>query len=111
MRIRRSRPCPSRTSKSDDTRDEALLQLLSARPRTLVWDDVKGTTLATLVAHVAAASETRSQIVLVSRRFFTAREAGVRAAAFEVKPLSHADTVALVHALQQRNGRRHFNPD
>ncbi len=85
-------------------RDGALAALLEAHPRTLVLDDVADTSLAPLVAR-AATSATRGRVVLVARRFFTARETGVRARAFEVKPLSREDAVALVRALEQARGR------
>ncbi len=85
-------------------RDAALAVLLEARPRTLVLDDVADTALATLVAE-AVARESPSRIVLVSRRFFTSREAGLRAKAFEVKPLAAEHAVALVRAMEQARGR------
>lgn len=88
----------------DDDLEKALAAMLRESPRTLVLDDVTDTSLAPMVAY-AAKQEEESRFVLVARRFFTSREAGLRAAAFEVKPLDREEAVALVHALEKARGR------
>lgn len=87
-----------------DDLEKALAAMLRESPRTLVLDDVTDTSLAPMVAYAAKQGE-ESRFVLVARRFFTSREAGLRAAAYEVKPLDREEAVALVHALEKARGR------
>lgn len=86
--------------------DDALGALLVSSPRTVVWDDIddRSPMLADMVRRFTAL-EGAARIVLVSQRFFTAREATVRAPTFEVKPLTHEDAVRLVHAVESARGR------
>ena len=85
---------------------DALFALLSSAPRTVVWDDLdeRSTALSPIVKRFAA-QEGPARLVLVSRRFITAREASLRAPVYEVQALSHDDAVALVRALEADRGR------
>lgn len=85
---------------------EALSVLLSSAPRTVVWDDLdeKSAPLAEIIRRFAA-HDGPARLVLVSRRFITAREAAFRAPTYEVTPLSHGDAVRLVRALEEERGR------
>ena len=95
----RPTPAPERVT-------EALAVLLSSAPRTVVWDDLdeRSAPLAELIRRFAIL-EGPARVVLVSRRFITSREAAFRAPVYEVKPLSHADAVALVRARERERGR------
>lgn len=86
--------------------DDALGALLTSAPRTVVWDDIddRSPMLAEMVRRFSVL-EGQARIVLVSQRFFTAREATLRAPTFEVKPLAHDDAVRLVHAVENARGR------
>jgi hypothetical protein len=85
---------------------DALSVLLSSAPRTIVWDDLdeRSAPLSEILRRFAA-HEGQARVVLVSRRFITAREAAFRAPVYEVEPLSHGDTVRLVRALEDERGR------
>ncbi len=95
----RPTPDPERVS-------DSLSLLLSSAPRTVVWDDIdeRSTSLIEIVRRFAA-REGPARVVIVSRRFVTAREASLRTPVYEVKPLSHADAVALVRVLEAERGR------
>jgi hypothetical protein len=85
---------------------DALSLLLSAAPRTIVWDDLdEHSGPLTEIVKRFAAHDGPARVVLVSRRFFTAREASLRAPVYELKALSHDDAVALVRALEADRGR------
>ena len=85
---------------------DALTVLLSNAPRTIVWDDLdeQSSPLLEIVRRFAS-HEGPARLVLVSRRFITAREAAFRAPAYEVLALSHGDAVRLVRALEAERGR------
>jgi hypothetical protein len=85
---------------------DALSVLLSNAPRTIVWDDLdeQSSPLLEIVRRFAS-HDGPARLVLVSRRFITAREAAFRAAAYEVHPLSHGDAVRLVRAIEAERGR------
>ena len=85
---------------------DALSVLLSTAPRTIVWDDLdeRSRTLGEMIRRFAS-HEGPARLVLVSRRFITAREAAFRAPAYEVLALSHGDAVRLVRALEDERGR------
>jgi len=94
---------PSRSGSEDDD----LVRLFATKPATLVWDDLTIETsrkLAPLVARFAA-QRCPSRIVLVSRRFVSAKEVGLRAPVFEVKPLEGDAAVELVRAVEAARGR------
>lgn len=85
---------------------EALSLLLSSAPRTLVWDDLdERSTALTEIVERFASHDGPARLVVVSRRFVTAREASLRAPVYELKPLAHEDAVALVRALEAERGR------
>ena len=85
---------------------DALSVLLSSTPRTVVWDDLdeRSATLAEVIRRFAS-HDGQARLVVVSRRLITAPEAALRAPAYEVLPLSHADSVSLVRALEAERGR------
>lgn len=85
---------------------DALSVLLSSAPSTIVWDDLdeRSAPLAEIIRRFAA-HDGPARVVLVSRRFITAREAALRAPVYEVQPLSHGDAVRLVRALEEERGR------
>jgi hypothetical protein len=85
---------------------DALSVLLSTAPRTIVWDDLdeRSSPLAEIIRRFAS-HDGQARLVLVSRRFITAREAAFRAPVYEVERLSHGDTVRLVRALEEERGR------
>ena len=85
---------------------DALSLLLSGAPRTIIWDDLdeRSAPLAEISRRLAA-HEGPARLVLVSRRFITAREAAFRAPAYEVLPLTRDDAVLLVRALEAERGR------
>jgi len=85
---------------------DALSVLLSSAPRTIVWDDLdeRSSPLSDIIRRFAS-HEGPARLVLVSRRFITAREAAFRAPAYEVLALSHGDAVRLVRALEAERGR------
>jgi hypothetical protein len=80
--------------------------LLSSAPRTVVWDDLdeRSSPLADRIRRFAS-HDGPARLVLVSRRFITAREAAFRAPAYEVQALSHGDAVRLVRSLEAERGR------
>ncbi|HEY8078082.1 MAG TPA: AAA family ATPase, partial [Labilithrix sp.] len=84
----------------------ALAELLARVPRTVVWDDLddRSKPFAQIVARVAA-MDGESRLVLVSRRFVSAREATFRAPTFAVEPLRREDAVRLVRALEDERGK------
>jgi tetratricopeptide (TPR) repeat protein len=85
---------------------DALSVLLSSTPRTVVWDDLdeQSAPLAELIRRFAA-HDGPARLVVVSRRLLVAPAAALRAPAYEVLPLSHADAVRLVRALEEERGR------
>lgn len=87
--------------------EEELVRLLASAPAALVFDDVDVDSprkLAPLVARFAA-QQLSSRIVLVSRRFVSAKEVGFRAPAFAVEPLAEAQAIELVRAVEAARGR------
>ena len=85
---------------------DALAELLSSTPRTVVWDDLDEASAALADAIRRFAShDGPARLVIVSRRLNTAPEAAYRASAYEVLPLSHDDAVRLVRALEEERGR------
>ena len=99
-----SRPPPPPPRSTGDPR--ALLDLLATETRTIIWDDldVRSRKLGPLVAKFAEAPGP-ARVVLVSRRYFTAKEATFRAPVFEVKPLPHEAAAALVLEIERARGR------
>jgi len=95
------RPTPSPERVTD-----ALAALLASSPRTIIWDDMdaRSEPLGELV-HRFHKADGASRLVIVSRRYITAREATMRAPALEVKPLTHEDALRLVHAIEVERGR------
>lgn len=95
-----------RPTPGPDRVPEALSLLLSTSPRTVIWDDLdeRSAPLAEMVKRFAA-HDGPSRLVIVSRRFITAREASLRAPTYEVKPLSHEDTVLLIRSIEAERGR------
>ena len=85
---------------------DALSVLLSGTPRTVVWDDLdeRSAPLAEIIRRFAS-HDGPARLVLVSRRFITAREAAFRAPAYEVLSLTRGDAVRLVRALEAERGR------
>jgi hypothetical protein len=84
----------------------ALAELLTRAPRTVVWDDLddRSRPFGAVVAKFAQAAGP-ARLVLVSRRYFTAKEATFRAPTFAVEPLAREDAVRLVHALEEERGK------
>ena len=86
---------------------EQLVRLLASAPATVVFDDVDTESprkLAPLVARFVT-QQLSSRIVLVSRRFVSAKEVGFRAPAFAVEPLAEAQAIELVRAVEVARGR------
>jgi len=96
-------PRPERGPSEDDD----LTKLLAAAPSTLVLDDVDlaiSRMSAPLVSRFVQ-QRSASRLVLVSRRFMSSREVGLRAPVFEVKPLGEQSAIDLVRALEEARGR------
>ena len=96
-------PRPARGASDDDD----LVRLLASSPATVVWDDLEigaCRRLASLVARFAA-QHLSARLVLVSRRFVSAKEVSFRAPVFEVKPLGLDGAIELVHAIEEARGR------
>jgi tetratricopeptide (TPR) repeat protein len=94
---------PSRSGSEDDD----LVRLFATKAATLVWDDLvleASVQLAPLVARFAS-QPGPSRLVLVSRRFMSAKEVGLRAPVFEVQPLEGPAAVELVRAVEAARGR------
>ena len=85
---------------------DALSVLLSAAPRTIVWDDLdeRSAPLAEIIRRFAS-HDGPARLVLVSRRFITAREAAFRAPAYEVLALSQGNALRLIGVLEAERGR------
>jgi tetratricopeptide (TPR) repeat protein len=83
-----------------------LAAMLVRVPRTVIWDDLdeRSPALAPTVRAVLESSGP-ARLVLVSRRFISAREATVKTPVYEVKPLAPEDAVRLVHTLEARRKR------
>ena len=82
-----------------------LVRLVTSTPVTLVWDDLPSVRkLAPLVSRFAA-QRTSSRMVLVSRRYISAKEGGIRTPVFEVKPLGEDAAIELVRAVEAARGR------
>jgi tetratricopeptide (TPR) repeat protein len=94
---------PARSGSEDDD----LVRLFATKAATLVWDDLVLETSVKLAPLVARFASQRgpSRLVLVSRRFVNAKEVGLRAPVFEVKPLEGSAAVELVHAVEAARGR------
>lgn len=96
-------PRPDRGASEDDD----LVRLLAAAPSTLVLDDLELSSsrlMAPLVLRFLA-HRTASRLVLVSRRFMSAKDVGLRAPVFQVKPLGEHAAIDLVRALEEARGR------
>lgn len=95
----RPTPAPDRVA-------EALSVLLSSSPRTVVWDDLdeRSAPLAEIIRRFAS-HDGEARLVVISRRLITTPDAALRAPAYEVLPLSQADAVRLVRALEEERGR------
>ena len=94
---------PERVASDDDD----LVRLLGGTPSTLVLDDLEvqsSRAIAPLVMRFGA-QRSVSRVVLVSRRFLGAKEVGLRAPVFEVKPLGEQGAIDLVRALEEARGR------
>jgi hypothetical protein len=85
----------------------AILGLLEAQPRTLVWDDIHEGAVDALAPVVAglARGGAAARLVLVSRRYFPARTKNIRLPSMQVPPLSTADAVLLVRAHEAERTR------
>ncbi len=87
--------------------EEDLIKLLAAAPSTLVLDDLDldgARKIAPLVSRFAQ-HRSVSRVVLVSRRFMSSKEVGLRAPTFEVKALGEQGAIDLVRALEEARGR------
>ncbi|MBX3206317.1 MAG: hypothetical protein KF764_14690 [Labilithrix sp.] len=96
-------PRPERGAREE----EELVRLLANTPATVVFDDVDTDSPKKLVPLVArfAAQHLSSRIVLVSRRFVSAKEVGFRAPAFAVEPLGEEAAIEVVRAIEAARGR------